>query len=752
MAVDEATVPLRTFVLLLMFGVCLYIYGDSPTRPSQLFSPELVIPLKVTSRARGAKGMGLLSYSLRFGGQRHIIHLRVKKHLVSRHFQVFTYTDQRTLQQDRPFVPADCYYHGYVEGIPQSLVALSTCSGGFRGMLMINDLAYEIKPVRFSASFEHLLYKIDSDDTQLPPKRCGVTDDKIAQQRKFQESFNLTLRQTHFKSWWTHWRYIDLLVFVDHLRFLYQYNNVSLVEQEVFTVVNIVDSLYQSIRVDVSLTELEIWNVENPVPDWDIDNFLKYFSVWKLIAFGARTEHDISHVFIKKSFGITLGLAYVGTVCRFPYNSGIESFTSDDVAAFSITVAHEIGHNLGMQHDKIECVCEFAFCIMYPSLHATDKFSNCSYESYWNTALQFGTCLSTAAQRQIISIHFCGNLRVEEGEQCDCGTIYQCANDQCCRLNCTLKPGAVCGSGMCCENCRFLPSGTLCRQQVSECDLPEWCHGNSPECPEDTFVQNGLPCSNSSFCFLSRCSTTHDIQCKRLFGKDARTASHACFQEVNVQNNRFGHCGIVNNTFVRCADHNFLCGRLQCENVKTIPNMINHTTVHQFYLNGTTCWGTDYHLGMNIPDNGLVEDGTECGSQMFCLHQSCISLENACFPEICHNNGVCNSKENCHCHYGWAPPHCNVKGYGGSIDSGPPPIYLGRKKKRLDFLTILWIIPFIVFFLYVSLVHFRREKERNKRVENGGIMPNKSNGESNKESNEKENDGGEMPNSSRGEN
>lgn len=61
-----------------------------------------------------------------------------------------------------------------------------------------------------------------------------------------------------------------------------------------------------------------------------------------------------------------------------------------------------------------------------------------------------------------------------------------------------------------------------------------------------------------------------------------------------------------------------------------------------------------------------------------CVNQKCMSVENmwaaasvAQCPNNCNNNGVCNSRGHCHCNMGFAPPHCDYPGPGGSQDSGP---------------------------------------------------------------------------------
>lgn len=161
--------------------------------------PEVVIPLRVTGN-RPMWAMGWLTYSLHFGGQKHFIHIKAKKFLVSRLFSVFTYTKQGALHKDQPYVQNDCYYHGHMDGDPESMVAITTCYGGFQGILQINGTVYEIKPKNLSSTFEHLVHKMDSEETELLPMRCALTEE-IARQMKLQQNENPTLMQSHYEGW-----------------------------------------------------------------------------------------------------------------------------------------------------------------------------------------------------------------------------------------------------------------------------------------------------------------------------------------------------------------------------------------------------------------------------------------------------------------------------------------------------------------------------------------------------------------------
>ncbi|XP_069921256.1 disintegrin and metalloproteinase domain-containing protein 20-like isoform X2 [Oryctolagus cuniculus] len=730
MAVCGALMHTRITLLLLCLEVSLSIHGLSQARPSQHFSsPEVVIPSKVTSRGRGAKAPGWLSYRLRIGGQRHIVHMRVKRLLVSTHLPVFTYTEQHGLQEDHPFVPDDCYYHGYVEGAPESLVALSTCSGGFRGMLQINDLMYEIEPIRHSTTFEHLMYQVGSDETESPHMRCGLTEESIARQWAFQASYNFSLKPRSHLNWWAHWRFVELGVVVDYFRFEYSQSNETIVMLEIFDIINMVDEYYYHIQIDVVLTGIEIWNNGNPIEtSGEIDPVLNRFSLWKSLNFDGRLHHDVAHLIIKE-FNGALGVAYVSGVCRHRINCGVDVFQDHRLDIIAHTLTHELGHSLGMLHDEKWCTCGEQFCIMHPSREASRRFSNCSYSQYLANTMVTGTCiLSPGNPEHVLRMNICGNRVVEDGEQCDCGSFLECIEDPCCLFDCVLKPGAACAFGGCCKDCELLPQGTVCRHPANECDLPEWCNGTSHECPDDVYKQDGILCSTNSYCYENACNN-HDSQCKQIFGTEALSASESCYNEMNTQGTRFGHCGIEGTTYVKCMAPDVMCGRVQCENVLTIPTLIEHSTVHQFHLNGTTCWGTDYHLGMSVPDIGEVKDGTVCAPGKMCLRRKCVDMVKAsetCQTQHCNMSGVCNNKQHCHCHPGWAPPNCTIRGPGGSVDSGPapplppeenPPVPGSTQNKIMLLPSTLLLIPLILSCLYCFLVLCKKEKPKEEAGE-----------------------------------
>ncbi|XP_074854627.1 disintegrin and metalloproteinase domain-containing protein 20-like [Carettochelys insculpta] len=653
---------------LVLLGLGSLVGGAAGPAPYAVIVPRRLAP-------RAGQDPREVSYVLEVEGRGRIVHLRQKQHLVPEHLALFTYRPGGVLQGERPFVRRDCFYHGYVQGSPASLAALSTCSGGLRGLLRVARASYEIQPVPDSATFQHVLYRVEEGALGL---RCALTEQELQRQAALVPGLgDLFAKQAPKGAWWTHTRYLEVAFVVAYERFVRWGHNETTVLQQALDIVNIGDSLYDPLGIHLFVVGVEIWTQTNRINiTGDINTLLDQFNTWRAKELVSRLPSDVWHLMAYQSFGITLGLAFVGTVCSPDWASAVLSIMDEGASYYSILFAHELGHNLGMSHDGRYCKCKRSNCIMAAYHTITDLFSNCSYNEYFNRARGADCLLTPPVPEKVYTLKYCGNKVVENEEQCDCGSKLNCKQDPCCQPNCTLRAGAACAFGECCEKCQILPARKLCRKSNNKCDLPEYCSGTSQWCPKDVYVQDGAPCGQDAYCYRGNCSS-HNQQCKMIFGKQATVAPLVCFRKLNMQGDRFGNCGFSSDAkYKKCRVKDTLCGRVQCENMKRIPSLENHTTIVQTPVDNNWCWGTDYHPGMDIADIGAVRDGTSCGPKKICINTSCVSvslLNYDCNITKCHKRGICNSQKNCHCNYGWAPPFCQHKGYGGSIDSGPPP-------------------------------------------------------------------------------
>ncbi|XP_044540549.1 disintegrin and metalloproteinase domain-containing protein 15-like isoform X2 [Gracilinanus agilis] len=380
-------------------------------------------------------------------------------------------------------------------------------------------------------------------------------------------------------------------------------------------------------------------------------------------------------------------------------------------------MAHELGHSLGLAHDPPggncpcpgqppakSCIMEAATAFL-PGL----SFSTCSKEALEKALLRgAGSCLFSRPPQLAPRPPRCGNLFVEPGEQCDCGFWEECSDPCCNASSCQLMPGAHCASdGLCCQDCQFRPVGWLCRPARGDCDLPEFCSGDSGQCPSDVSLGDGEPCAGGkAVCAAGHCAS-YVAQCQALWGPGARPATPLCLQAANTRGDNFGNCGKQNNgSYVPCAPRDASCGQLQCQGGGAHPLLgtAQDTLTETVEVNGTrqTCRWTHLDLGSDVAQPFLALMGTTCAPGQVCIDQRCqpaglLGAEKC--RNKCHGHGVCNSNGHCHCDQGWAPPDCSNQGFGGSVDSGA----LGQKPKASGGLTTALLLSLLLLALLMLL-------------------------------------------------
>ncbi|KAL7673978.1 hypothetical protein ACOME3_000263 [Neoechinorhynchus agilis] len=254
------------------------------------------------------------------------------------------------------------------------------------------------------------------------------------------------------------------------------------------------------------------------------------------------SDYCLAYVFTARDFQGILGVGHLseievkGGICGghtngHSANIGVVTIIRQvrvNQNTFMSTFAHEVGHNLGAQHDPQTMQCSpngiEGNYLMYA--HNTPN--------YMENNLKFSPCSLQDMARMLERIlreepgclvsetdGFCGNRIVESSEDCDCGYEDECVqqNDKCCypadypyvKLRCKLRKNALCSPSMgsCCStNCKFKSRNEICEISFDECRLNGHCNGKSAKCSQRTsrdFSDGTLCNDDEATCLNGQC-------------------------------------------------------------------------------------------------------------------------------------------------------------------------------------------------------------------------------------------------------
>ncbi|KAH8330219.1 hypothetical protein KR067_000193, partial [Drosophila pandora] len=612
---------------------------------------------------------------------------------------------------------------GHVRGQPDSIVALSTCGGVLDGIVFDGRETYFIHPhVESTGRLQDHHYLLrqadrlptnatcgydshtdnhshgeDADDNtvrgnpSLPPLHHldgGEFQHTLLRRRRSTDGSSQLIRGPYNANKYS--SYVELVIVVDNKVYKHFQESAKKVHQHCKNLANIINALYVPLNIFVALVGVVIWNESNEIEfssdgDVTLRNFLNYRST-KLVV---EHPNDNAQLLTKETFaGGVVGKALKGPICTYEYSGGVSMQHSPNTAMVATTMAHEMGHNFGMEHDSPDCHCPDEKCVMAASSTSVVpvSWSSCSIDQL-TIAFSRGMnyCLRNKPER-LFESPTCGNGFVEPGEQCDCGLPEHCQNACCNAHTCMLHSNASCATGECCDlaTCRPKMAGSACREAENECDLPEYCTGESEYCPADVFRRDTEPCDGGqAYCFHGNCRS-HSNQCRILWGSTGENSEH-CYDK-NMSGDRMGNCGYnrLNKTYMRCEAEHVKCGMLHCIHLndrlelgmESVAVLSKSYDIHDRKM--VYCFTALVDLGLQSTDPGLTPNGAKCDEDKMCVNQKCLPVSTvrstgmgkAC-PDDCNGNGICNSMGHCHCDVGFGGESCGKAGSGGSPDSGP---------------------------------------------------------------------------------
>uniref|UniRef100_A0A7N8X4B9 A disintegrin and metalloproteinase with thrombospondin motifs 7-like n=1 Tax=Mastacembelus armatus TaxID=205130 RepID=A0A7N8X4B9_9TELE len=541
--------------------------------------------------------------------------------------------------QIRPPGSSQCHFLGEVwdERTVKGNAAISTCEG-LTGLFKFSDEEFFIQPLEkssdeTSAPQAHAIYKRHVSPPSWSSHRGYEVDERRRErweQRQRRRSRKIRRRSVSKEKW------VETLVVADPK--MVEYHGSKAVESYVLAVMNIVSGLFQhpSIGNAINIVVVRLILLEQDEDDLKIthhaDNSLNSFCKWqkKLNMKGDEhpLHHDVAVLLTRKDICAavnmpceTLGLSHVAGMCQ-PHRSC--SINEDTGLPLAFTVAHELGHNFGIQHDGSGNDCEpigkQPFVMSPQLLYATSqpRWSRCSRQHITRFLDRgWGWCLDDAPVKEKLSL----NPVLP-------GVLYSAAHQ------CRLQYGS--GSLLCddMENvCSTLwcTVGTTCHSKLdgavdgTSCGEGRWCF--SGECVAVGYQPKSINGGWASWSEWSACSRT--------CGAGVQSAQRECDNPVPKYRGKYclgerQRYRICNTT--PCPRDLPMFRDVQCSHFNTMPykgklykwevviNTVNPCELH--------CRPLNEHFSEKLRD--AVIDGTPCfegnKSRDMCINGICKSV------------------------------------------------------------------------------------------------------------------------------
>ncbi|XP_036199125.1 disintegrin and metalloproteinase domain-containing protein 15 isoform X4 [Myotis myotis] len=620
-----------------------------------------------------------LRIKLELDGESHILKLLQNRELVPGHPTLVWYQPDGTRVVSEGHTLENCCYQGGVQGHADSWASVCTCSG-LRGLVILSpekSYTLELRP----GGLQGPPVVSRMQDRPVPRHTCTLSwREPVSTQAPPERP----LGQHQIRRWRrdvvTETKIIELMIVADHSE-VQRYPDFQYLLNRTLEAVHLLDTFFRPLNVRVALVGLEAWTHQDLIeisqdPGVTLDNFLR----WRRTNLLPRLPHDSAQLVTATSFsGPMVGMAIQNSICSPDYSGGVNMDHSISILGVASSIAHELGHSLGLDHDPPgnSCPCPgpapAKSCIMEASTDFLPglNFSNCSRQALEKALLDgMGSCLFEQLPRLRSMATVRGNKIVELSKQYNCDFPDDCTDPCCDYFTCQLRPGAQCASdGPCCHNCQLRPAGWQCRPKRGDCDLPEFCPGDSSQCPPDTSLGDGEPCDGGqAVCMRGRCAS-YAQQCQALWGPGAQPAAPPCLLTANTRGDAFGSCGrSPTGSYLSCDPRDAICGQLQCQGGMAQPLLGSARDLHWEILeaNGThlNCSWVHLDLGNDVAQPLLTLPGTACGPGLVCIDRRCQPLALLGAQECrskCNGHGVCDSNRLCHCEEGWAPPDCRAR-------------------------------------------------------------------------------------------